>query len=99
MAVETAKFESVELLKTDLKDLILSVCAIQNVRSQDINDDDYLINGQGALQLESIDAVDLAVAIERKYGVRIQDISSAREHMKSVNTLANHIFSKQQVLQ
>ena len=90
------KFENVDGLKTDLKNLILSTCAIQNVKVEDINDDDYLINGQGALQLESIDAVDLAVAIERNYGVRIQDISSAREHMKSVNTLANHIFTRQQ---
>lgn len=89
------KFESVDGLKADLKNLILSTCAIQNVKVEDIKDDDYLINGQGALQLESIDAVDLAVAIERNYGVRIQDISSAREHMKSVNTLANHIFTKQ----
>ncbi len=93
------KFESVDGLKSDLKNLILTTCAIQNVKAEDIKDDDYLINGQGALQLESLDAVDLAVAIERSYGVRIQDISSAREHMKSVNTLATHIFSKQQSAQ
>lgn len=92
-------FDSVEALKSDLKNLILTTCSIKNVKPEEIQDDDYLINGQGALQLESLDAVDLAVAIERNYGVRIEDISSAREHMKSVNTLATHVFNKQKMVQ
>lgn len=94
MAIET--FSSVDGLKLDLKQLILTTCDVKNVKPEEIDDSDYLINGQGALQIESIDAVDIVVSIERRYGVKIEDLSSARTHMRSVNSLANYIFERQQ---
>ena len=86
------KFSSVDQLKGDLKSLIISTCDLKNISPAEIDDQDYLINGQGTLQLESIDAVDIVVAIERTYGVKITDLSSARLHMRSVQTLAEHIY-------
>ena len=93
MALE--KFDTVEALKADLIPLIISTCDLKNINPEDIRDDDLLINGEGALKLESIDAVDIVVAIERRYGIRIEDLSSARQYMRSIQSLAEYLYPKQ----
>jgi acyl carrier protein len=90
------QFLTLDALKSDLKQLIIATCQVKNVRPEEIDDDDYLINGKGKLKFESIDAVDIAVSVERRYGVKIKDISSARQHMRSVNSLAAHIYQHRQ---
>ena len=42
----------------------------------------------GALGLDSIDALELVLAVEREYGIRIQDDSTGREALRSVRSLA-----------
>lgn len=58
-----------------------------------INDDDILINGDGALQLDSMDAIEIACMVDLNYGIKIKDISSAKITLKSVATLADHILA------
>ena len=94
MAVTT--FQNFADLTLDLKILIINNCDIKGVTPADINADDFLINGAGALQLESIDAVAIVVAVDRQYGVKIEDLSSARTHMRSINSLAQYIFTEWQ---
>jgi len=50
--------------------------------------------GEG-LGLDSIDALELAVLIERTYGVKIGDAQTGRTAFASLNALQQHITSAQ----
>ncbi len=76
-------------LKKDIKDLIISSLNLDDVTPDQIVDDAPLF--QEGLGLDSIDALELAVAIERKYQVTIPDESEARQAFASVNTLAAYL--------
>jgi acyl carrier protein len=46
------------------------------------------------LELDSIDALELVVMLEKEYGIVIKDIEEGRPAFKSVNTLAAFIAAK-----
>jgi acyl carrier protein len=47
------------------------------------------------LELDSLDALQIAMAIKTQYGVRIEDGPSARRAMQSINALADTILNYQ----
>jgi acyl carrier protein len=76
-------------LKRELKQLIITSCALQDMTHEQIQDDQPLF--QEGLGLDSIDALELAVAIERKYQVTIPDETEARRAFASINALASYL--------
>jgi acyl carrier protein len=82
----------VDELKRDVKHLIITSCGLQDLTHDQIVDDQPLF--QEGLGLDSIDALELAVAIERKYQVTIPDESEARQAFASVNTLAAYLQAR-----
>ena len=78
-------------LRARLKQIIVEVCDVTNVEPSEITDDERLIRGEGRLDLGSLDAIEIAAAIDKEYGVRIEDLSVARDAFRSVSTLADHI--------
>ncbi|MCP4805939.1 MAG: acyl carrier protein [Proteobacteria bacterium] len=78
-----------DALKLRLKEIILEVCDLEGELSPaDIQDDGQLINADNGLDLTSLDAVEIASAIEYEFGVRIQDLSAAKKAFRSIDTLA-----------
>jgi acyl carrier protein len=75
--------------KKDIKQLIISSCGLQDLTHDRIVDDAPLF--QEGLGLDSIDALELAVAIERKYQVTIPDETVAKQVFRSVNTLTEFV--------
>jgi len=61
----------------------------------DIGDDVPLFSPEG-LALDSIDALELAVGIEKNFGVATPSAEVAREAFVSVNTIAAYITAKKQ---
>ena len=53
----------------------------------EIADDALIFNPQG-LGLDSVDALQLVVAIEKRFGLKLGDAVAAREALQSVNTIA-----------
>ena len=88
--------EALELdtLATELKSLIIEALMLEDVTVDDIDTRERLfIEGLG---LDSIDALELAMAIQRRYGVRIQaEDEETRAIFRSVETLAAHIHAQQ----
>ena len=83
---------SKELLK-EVKEFIVSALALEDVSPEEIEDDAPLF-GEG-LGLDSIDALELALAIPKRYGIEMEeDTAEIREHFSSVNSLAMFISSK-----
>jgi acyl carrier protein len=78
-------------LKLRLKQIILEVCDVHGVTPADIDDDERLIRGEGKLDLGSLDAIEISAAIDKEYGVRIEDLSAAKAAFRSVSSLAAHI--------
>lgn len=76
-------------LEHRLREMIVEVCDLEDVDPRDIDRDQQLIGGE--LDLNSLDAVEIAAAIEYEFGVRIQDLSAAKASFRSVATLAAHI--------
>jgi len=72
----------------ELKAEIVEVLNL-NVPPEDINEDAPLF-GEG-LGLDSIDALELLVLMEKNYGIKLQDPTQGKEIFKSVRVMAEYI--------
>lgn len=77
-----------ELIK-QLKQQIIEVLNLEDVAGEDIDNDAPLF-GEG-LGLDSIDALELIVLLEKNYGIKLSDASQGKEIFKSVRTMAEYI--------
>jgi acyl carrier protein len=71
--------------------MLIQDCNVKNCTPEDIGDHDQLIGGEGKLRLDSLDAVEIVVGLERRYGVRLDDPGEARTVLKSFATLRDYI--------
>lgn len=83
-----------EKLRTHLKDLVVRSCGLTHVSAAEITDDEILFGPDTRVQLNSLDAVEIAMNIEMDYGVKMENSSSAREFFKCIQTLSDHIATQ-----
>lgn len=79
-----------ERLKTELKQLIVTECDL-SVDIAEITNDDPLFGRDSRLGLDSIDALQISIAIQNRYGIVITDSKQMRKVMRSINTFADCI--------
>lgn len=77
-----------ELIQT-LKQQIIEVLNLDDITCEDIDDDAPLF-GEG-LGLDSIDALELIVLLEKKYGIKLSDPSQGKAIFQSIHTMAEYI--------
>lgn len=76
------------MLHQELKTFIIETMNLEDVSPDDIGDDTLLFADEG-LGLDSIDALELVLALKKKYGVVIEaNDEKARVHLRSVAALA-----------
>ena len=78
-------------LEKELLEMIIGVCKIDDPVPDDLSPDDPLIGADSALGLDSLDAVEIAVVVEKKYHVRIGVDESTRVVFTSIRALAGYI--------
>ena len=78
-----------ENLKKELKEKIIENLNLEDIEVADINDDDVLF-GDG-LGLDSIDALELIVMLEKDYGIKLTDPKQGKSIFQSINTMADYI--------
>jgi acyl carrier protein len=78
-------------LRSELKRIIVSELNLKGRAPESIEDDAPLFGGGGGLGLDSLDALQLAMSIEEKLGVRIPEGDEARAIFRSVRTIADHV--------
>lgn len=81
-------------LKLKIKTLIIDALMIEDMEPQEIEDAAPLF-GDGGLGLDSVDALELAMEIERVFKVSIPESEASRQVFRSVDTLAAHIAQAQ----
>ena len=77
-------------LHARLKTLIVETLKLDDVRPEEIPDDEPLF-GSPRFGLDSIDALELVLKLEKEFGVKIGSSEESRKALGSVNTLAEFI--------
>ena len=77
-----------ELIK-ELKEEIIQALNLEEMTADDIDENDALF-GEG-LGLDSIDALELIVLLEKKYGIKLANPAAGKEIFKSVVTIADYV--------
>lgn len=77
-------------LKEELKKKIIEVLNLEEVKPEDIEDDAPLFGDDG-LGLDSIDALELIVLLEKSYGIKIKDAKQGKVIFKNINVMADYV--------
>ncbi len=84
-------------LDIELKELVISTLNLENIAASDILSDQPLF-GEG-LGLDSIDALELGIAIKKKYQLSLNiENSDVKQHFFSIQTLSDFIQKNSQEL-
>lgn len=84
-----------EDLKAEIKKLIMDTLNITDVNPDDVDCEEPLFGGKNALTLDSVDAIEIIMAVQREYKIRIADQSTARYVVRSINSIAEYITAEQ----
>lgn len=77
-----------ELIQT-LKEQIIDALNLEEITPEDIDNNDPLF-GAG-LGLDSIDALELIVILDRHYGIKLANPAEGKEIFKSVSSIADYV--------
>ncbi|MCU4173562.1 phosphopantetheine-binding protein [Carboxylicivirga sp. N1Y90] len=80
-------------LKENLKKQLIEQLNLEDFEISDIADSDALFGDDG-LALDSIDALEIIVLLEKEYGIKLDDPKKGKDIMTSVQTLSDFIESK-----
>ena len=84
-----------ETLHAELKELIVKTLALEDVTAAEIDTDAPLF-GDG-LDLDSIDALEIAMVLEERYGVTLDDDSEENQRIfETVRTIANFVIASRE---
>ena len=85
-----------EILEQEIKELIISALDLEDITAADIDSKAPLFNE--GLGLDSIDALELGMALKKKYGVNFKsDKEENKEFFKSVENLAKYIAESKNI--
>lgn len=83
-----------EKLKYDIKKLIIEECEKEDIEPESIKDDVELFSDESGLELDSVDALQLSMGLQKKYGIRLGDSKDFRRTVTSVEKLAQYIVDE-----
>lgn len=76
-------------IKEQLKKILVEELNLEDINPEDIEDDAPLF-GEG-LGLDSLDAVEIVVLLEKHFGVEVKNLDEGREAFRSISTLAQYV--------
>ena len=79
-------------LITEVKQLIIETVGLEDIDAQNLNENKPLM--QEIEDLDSVDFLEIALAVEKKYEVKIGNIETAKEVFKSINSISEYIYEK-----
>lgn len=85
---------TIQEIKHETKKLIIEILNIETVLPEKIREDVSLLSGENTITIDSIDVLEVVVAIQKRFDVRITDQNHARLIVNTVNTIAEFVFSQ-----
>ncbi len=80
-------------LENELVEMIVDVCETDEPGPGEVSPHDPLIGPDSPLGLDSLDAVEIVVEIQNRFGVRIEAAQTARQVLVSLRVLAEYVES------
>lgn len=79
-------------LVNDLKTLIITSVNLHHMDPTTINDETSL--REGGLELDSVDILEVVVAVEQQYKVKINDADVGKKSFRTIGTIADYLESQ-----
>ncbi len=80
-----------ETLAREVTQLIIEKLNITHVKADEVNVEAPLFSEENELDLDSIDAIEIVVELQKSYGVRINDELPVREILYSIQTIVDFL--------
>ena len=87
---ENNKEADIAEIKKKLKELLVSNLSLEDVDPADIKNDEPLFNE--GLGLDSLDAVEIVVILQRNFGLEVKDMEMGRKIFQTIDTLADYVY-------
>ena len=79
-------------LMDEVKGKLIEELNLEEITPEDIDDEAPLFGDEG-LGLDSIDALEIILILEKNYGIRLENTAEAKPHFYSVCTLTDYIIA------
>jgi acyl carrier protein len=75
-----------------LKAAVVECCNVKNVSAAEISTSEPIIGGREKLKLDSLDALEIVVMVEQRFGIRLSGDESARALFQSFDKMADYLL-------
>ena len=95
--MEESQKKELEQIRKKLKNLLVTNLSFADIKPEDIKDDEILF--EEGLGLDSLDAVEIVVLLQRNFGLEIKDMDQGKKIFFSVDTLTQYIYENTKIPQ
>lgn len=85
-------------LEYELVNLVIDRCNVEGISAKDVDLNVPIIGPDSPLDLDSLDALEIVVAVQKNYNVRIGGENISREILESFNALADFIRKNRKIV-
>ena len=86
--------ESLGDIKLEVKKLIIQTLNFKDVKPEEIVDNLSFFTGENTIKIDSIDALEIVLEVQRRFKVRINNQNLARVIINSVDSISEFVFSE-----
>lgn len=80
-----------EQLKYDLKSMIIEECEKEEITPEEVANDVELFSDKSGLELDSLDALQISMGLQNKFGIRLGDSKDFRRVVTTIDNLALYV--------